>query len=33
MIRKTLVDICTLLNKHKVEYLLIGGYAVIYHDM
>jgi hypothetical protein len=29
--KDTLVEICTLLNKHEVDYLLIGGVAVIYH--
>lgn len=24
-------DFLKLLNSHKVDYLLIGGYAVIYH--
>ena len=31
MMKETLVSICTLLNKHEVDYLLIGGVAVIYH--
>ncbi len=25
------IDILSLLNEHRVRYLLIGGYAVIYH--
>jgi len=29
--KETLVEICTLLNKHEVDYLLIGGVAVVYH--
>lgn len=29
--KETLISICTLLNKHEVDYLLIGGVAVIYH--
>ena len=31
MIRKTLIEICTLLDRHEVDYLVIGGVAVIYH--
>jgi hypothetical protein len=31
MMKETLVSICALLNKHQVEYLVIGGVAVIYH--
>ena len=31
MMRETLSEICTLLNKHDVDYLLIGGVAVVYH--
>jgi len=31
MMKETLVSICSLLNKHKVYYLLIGGVAVIFH--
>ena len=29
--KETLVEICTLLNKHEVDYLLIGGVAVVFH--
>lgn len=29
--KKTLVEICNLLNEHEVDYLLIGGLAVVYH--
>ena len=29
--KETLVKICSLLNKHHVDYLLIGGVAVVYH--
>ena len=29
--KDALVEICALLNKHEVDYLLIGGVAVIYH--
>ena len=29
--KEVLVKVCSQLNKHKVEYLLIGGWAVIYH--
>jgi hypothetical protein len=28
--KETLVEICTLLNKHEVDYLLIGGVAVVF---
>jgi len=31
MMKETLVSICSLLNKHHVEYLVIGGVAVIFH--
>lgn len=31
MMKETLREICTLLNKHNVDYLLIGGVAVVYH--
>lgn len=31
MIKEALVSICTLLNKHEVNYLVIGGVAVIFH--
>lgn len=31
MFEKELTDLCTFLNKHSVEYLLIGGYAVNFH--
>lgn len=31
MMKETLVSICSLLNKHKVDYLVIGGVAVIFH--
>jgi predicted nucleotidyltransferase len=31
MMKETLAEICSLLNKHEVDYLLIGGVAVIYH--
>lgn len=29
--KETLVEICALLNKHEVDYLLIGGVAVVFH--
>ena len=29
--KETLVEICTFLNKHEVDYLLIGGVAVVFH--
>jgi hypothetical protein len=29
--KETLIEICTLLNKHKVDYLIIGGIAVVFH--
>lgn len=29
--KETLVEICSLLNKHEVDYLLIGGVAVVFH--
>lgn len=29
--KETLVSICSLLNKHQVDYLVIGGVAVIFH--
>ena len=29
MIKETLLEICKLLNKHDVDYLLIGGFAVV----
>lgn len=31
MMKEVLVSICSLLNKHKVDYLVIGGVAVIFH--
>jgi len=31
MMKEALVSICSLLNKHGVEYLVIGGVAVIFH--
>lgn len=31
MMKEALVSICALLNKHEVEYLVIGGVAVIFH--
>lgn len=31
MMKETLVSICSLLNKHEVDYLVIGGVAVIFH--
>ena len=31
MMKEALVSICSLLNKHEVEYLVIGGVAVIFH--
>jgi predicted nucleotidyltransferase len=31
MIKEALVSICTLLNRHEVDYLVIGGVAVIFH--
>jgi hypothetical protein len=31
MMKATLLEICKLLNKHHVDYLLIGGFAVVYH--
>ena len=31
MIKQTLVSVCALLNKHHVDYLVIGGIAVIFH--
>ena len=31
MMKETPVSICSLLNKHKVDYLVIGGVAVIFH--
>ena len=31
MMKEALVSICSLLNKHDVEYLVIGGVAVIFH--
>ncbi|HYG19716.1 MAG TPA: nucleotidyltransferase [Ohtaekwangia sp.] len=31
MMKETFLGVCTLLNKHKVEYMVIGGVAVIYH--
>ena len=29
--KETLVEISALLNKHEVDYLLIGGIAVVFH--
>lgn len=29
--KKALVELCNLLNEHEVDYLLIGGLAVVYH--
>jgi hypothetical protein len=31
MMKKIFLDVCTLLNKHAVEYMVIGGVAVIFH--
>jgi predicted nucleotidyltransferase len=31
MMKEALVSICALLNKHQVNYLVIGGVAVIFH--
>ena len=31
MMKEALVSICSLLNKHQVDYLVIGGVAVIFH--
>lgn len=31
MMKEALVLICSLLNKHDVDYLVIGGVAVIFH--
>ena|SRR5688500_9253762 len=31
MMKEALVSICSLLNKHEVDYLVIGGVAVIFH--
>lgn len=31
MMKETLREICLLLNKHEVDYLLIGGVAVVFH--
>lgn len=31
MMKETLVSICALLNKHEVDYLVIGGVAVVFH--
>ena len=31
MMKETLLSVCALLNKHEVEYMVIGGVAVIYH--
>jgi len=30
-IKQAVKSICELLNKHQVEYIIIGGFAVIYH--
>jgi predicted nucleotidyltransferase len=29
--KEALISICSLLNKHEVDYLVIGGVAVIFH--
>lgn len=31
MMKETLLSVCALLNKYDVEYMVIGGVAVIYH--
>jgi len=31
MMKETPVSICSLLNKHEEDYLVIGGVAVIFH--
>jgi hypothetical protein len=31
MMREDFVKMCALLNEHQVEYLVVGGMAVIYH--
>jgi predicted nucleotidyltransferase len=31
MMKETLLEICRLLNKHHVDYLVVGGVAVVYH--
>jgi hypothetical protein len=33
MMKETLVSICSLLNKHEVDYLVIGGVAVSFHGL
>lgn len=33
MMKEILREICALLNKHEVDYLLIGGVAVVFHDI
>jgi hypothetical protein len=30
-IRETLQKVCSVLNKHKVDYLIVGGVAVGFH--
>ena len=30
-VKENVKQICRLLNKHEVDYILIGGWAVIYH--
>ena len=31
MMKEALVLICSLLNRHEVDYMVIGGVAVIFH--
>lgn len=31
MMKETLISVCSLLNRYEVEYVVIGGVAVIFH--